>query len=135
MRFQLINLAAELALLAACGSSTSLSYGGGGGGGGGGGRRTCRKRDRGKPLLQERHNGSQNPAVDTVMAGATVTWTWNESGTLHRVQSTGSPTFTSEPETQSTSGATYKVMFASPGTYTYDCSVHPSVMIGRILVQ
>ena len=133
MRVQLINLAAGLALLAACGSSTSLSYGGGGGGAGGGG--PVGSVTVGNLFFRSAHNGSQNPAVDTVMAGATVTWTWNESGTLHRVQSTGSPTFTSEPETQSTSGATYKVMFASPGTYTYDCSVHPSVMIGRILVQ
>src|SRR5207245_1525201 len=40
------------------------------------------------------HNGTQNPAVDTIPVGGTVAWNW--VGTLsHGIQSTGSPSFTS----------------------------------------
>jgi plastocyanin len=76
-------------------------------------------------------NLTQNPAVDTIGAGGTVTWTWVGAAS-HGVNSTGSPTFTSS--TVKTSG-TYAFTFATPGTYTYDCTVHGSLMTGRIVVQ
>jgi plastocyanin len=71
----------------------------------------------------------------SIAAGATVTWTWNESGTPHGIQSTGSPSFASETGTQSTNGATYKVTFTTAGTYTYNCSVHLNQMTGRVVVR
>jgi len=78
-----------------------------------------------------RHNGSVNPAVDTIAAGETVTWTW--SGSLdHNVRSTGAPDFPSSPIL--TSGGTYARAFAVPGVYEYDCAVHGSAMRGRIVV-
>src|SRR6266566_2577388 len=86
-------------------------------------------------LFQSAHNGSMNPAVDTIAVGDTVTWTWNESGTQHSVESDGTPSFTSQSGTSSTSGFTYKVKFTVAGTYAYDCSVHPATMTGRIVVR
>jgi len=75
-------------------------------------------------------NNTSNPAVDTIAAGGTVTWTW--AGGSHSVESTGSPSFTTS--TVKTSG-TYAVTFATPGTYTYDCGVHGATMTGRVVVQ
>jgi plastocyanin len=76
-------------------------------------------------------NGSQNPAVDTVAAGGTVTWTWVGAAS-HSVQSTGSPSFTNS--TTKASG-TYAVTFATAGTYTYICGVHGAVMSGTVVVR
>lgn len=78
------------------------------------------------------HNGSQNPAVDTIPVGGTVTWTW--TGSLpHGVQSLGSTRFTSS--SVKTGGGTYAVAFTTPGTYQYDCAVHGTAMRGTIVVQ
>jgi len=80
-------------------------------------------------------NGSANPAVDTVAAGGTVTWTWVTTGSVpHSVQSLGSPSFTSSA-IQTGSGKTYQVTFTAPGTYQYDCAVHGTMMTGTIVVR
>jgi plastocyanin len=80
------------------------------------------------------HNGSSNPAVDTVAVNGTVTWTWATTENLpHSVQSIGSPSFTSSA-IQSGSGKTYSFTFTAPGTYQYDCAVHGQMMTGRIVV-
>lgn len=76
-------------------------------------------------------NATQNPAVDTIAAGGTVTWTWGGS-LSHSAQSTGSPTFTSS--TIKSSG-TYSVTFTTAGTYSYDCAVHGQSMTGRVVVR
>jgi len=77
------------------------------------------------------HNGSANPAVDTIPAGATVTWTWR--GSLpHSVRSVGSPGFTGSGIL--TGAGTYEVTFATPGVYHYDCGVHGQAMTGTIVV-
>jgi plastocyanin len=77
------------------------------------------------------HNATQNPAVDTIGVGGTVTWTWIGSN-LHSVESTGGTGFTSS--TTKTSG-TYQVTFSAAGTYTYDCAVHGPSMTGTIVVR
>ncbi len=124
-------VAAALFSLAACGSVTS--YGGGGGGAGGGG-----PSDQivvGNDLFRSAHNGSQNPAVDTVAVGSTVTWTWTATGAVeHNVQSVASPSFASSA-IQSGNGKTYAVTFGTAGTYQYDCVVHGSAMRGTIVVR
>ncbi len=80
-------------------------------------------------------NGSANPAVDTVAAGGTATWTWVTTGSVpHSVQSLGSPSFTSSA-IQTGSGKTYEVTFTAPGTYQYDCAVHGTMMTGTIVVR
>ncbi|MFN0098762.1 MAG: Ig-like domain-containing protein [Gemmatimonadaceae bacterium] len=75
-------------------------------------------------------NSSQNPAVDTVAVGGSVTWAF--LGGLHSAQSTGSPSFTSSANLAS---GTYAFTFAAVGTYTYNCAVHGDQMTGRIVVR
>ena len=122
-----------LLALAGCGSSTSPTYGGGGGGGGGGG--LAGQIVVGNILFKSAHNGTQNPAIDTVAAGSTVTWTWTATGSVaHSVQSQGTPSFASSA-VQTGDGKTYSVTFTTPGTYQYDCAVHGAAMSGRIVVR
>ena len=91
------------AATAACGSDTGPNDGNGGNGGGGPvGTVTV-----GNIFFKSGHNGTQNPAVDTVAAGTTVTWTWTSTGsTPHSVQSEGSPSFTSS-DNLTGNGTTY----------------------------
>jgi len=78
------------------------------------------------------HNGSRNPAVDTIPVGGSVTWTW--TGSLpHSVHSLGSTTFASSAI--KTGSGTHAVTFTAPGTYQYDCAVHGPAMSGVIVVQ
>ncbi len=89
----------------------------------------------GNIFFQSAHNGSKNPAVDTVAVGSTVTWTWTGTGTIsHSVQSTGSPSFASSAILTG-DGKTYSVTFNTAGTYQYDCAVHGSQMTGTIVVR
>lgn len=132
MRFRLNwLLILTAASAAACGDDNGPSDGNGGNGGGGPvGTVTV-----GDIFFKSGHNGTQNPAVDTVAAGATVTWTWTSTGsTPHSVQSQGDPSFTSSANLTG-NGATYAVVFDTPGTYQYDCAVHGSAMTGTIVVQ
>ena len=125
-----------LAAIAGCGSyMTSAPYGGGGGGGGGGPVGAVTVGNNGQIVFISAHNGTANPAVDTVVVGGTVTWTWtNNGGISHSIQSLGSTAFTSSP-TKSADGQTYAVTFPTPGTYQYDCAVHGTAMTGTIVVR
>jgi plastocyanin len=116
--------AAALLALAACGGATSPD----GGGGGVVGDVTV-----GNDFFRSVSNATQNPAVDTIAAGTSVTWAWNASGS-HSVRSTGTPTFRNSV-IQAGANDTYSVTFNTPGTYTYDCAVHGAAMTGRIVVQ
>jgi plastocyanin len=158
-----ILTAAALALLAACssGSSTGPSAGGGSGGGttgggttgggttgggttgggttggtsGGGAVPLTAAVTVGNDFFKSGHNGTVNPAVDTVAVGGSVTWTWtNTSSTPHSIQSLGSPSFTSSA-TLTGAGSKHQVTFSTPGTYRYDCAVHGTAMSGTIVVR
>jgi plastocyanin len=124
-----LAILAVLAALAACSSSTSPS------GGGAAGQVTV-----GDPsFFKSNHNGTQNPAVDTVAVGTTVTWTWVNTGAVsHSVESDpanpGDPSFTSSA-IQMGNGKTYSFKFTTPGSYDYDCAVHGSAMTGTIVVE
>lgn len=83
-------------------------------------------------VFTSNRNASRNPAVDTVAAGGTVTWSWATNSITHSVQSTGSPSFTSS-SIQGT--GTYSFTFTSAGTYQYTCALHPAQMTGRIVVR
>lgn len=85
----------------------------------------------GDNFFKSGHNNTQNPAVDTVAVGGTVTWTWVGVAN-HSVESTGSPSFTSSAI--KTSG-TYAFTFNAAGTYTYDCAVHGASMTGVVVVR
>jgi plastocyanin len=111
---------------AACSSDTAPNDGGGGAAG------TVTV---GNIFFKSGHNGTQNPAVDTVAAGTTVTWTWTSTGaTPHSVKSEGEPSFTSSSNLTG-NGMTYTFAFTTPGTYHYDCAVHGDAMTGTIVVQ
>ncbi len=89
----------------------------------------------GNDLFRSVQNGTQNPAVDTIAAGARVTWTWNAAGS-HSIRSTGVP-----PEifrnsvVMGAAGDSYSVRLLNPGTYDYDCAIHGAAMTGRIVVK
>jgi plastocyanin len=77
-------------------------------------------------------NFAFNPSSLAVKTGSAVTWV-NQDGVAHTIVSdTGSPlTFSSDPLQ---TGASFTFSFTQPGTYTYHCSIHPS-MTGTIVVQ
>jgi plastocyanin len=75
-------------------------------------------------------NPSADPAVDTIAVGGTVTWSGLGNG-AHKVQSKGSPSFT----TQVAATATYQFTFTTAGTYEYDCTIHGNSMNGRVVVR
>jgi plastocyanin len=127
-----------LASLAGCNSSDSTgvyggSTGGGQGGAAGGGGGPVGAVTIGPTIrFVSDHNGTQNPAVDTIAVGATVTWTW--TGPLpHGVQSLGATTFANSGI--KTGSGTHAVTFTAPGTYQYDCAVHGTAMRGTIVVE
>jgi plastocyanin len=70
-----------------------------------------------------------DPATITVKVGTTITWT-NQDTTAHTVTADDG-SWTSDRLNQ---GATYSHTFDQAGTYTYKCSIHPS-MTGTIVVQ
>jgi plastocyanin len=70
----------------------------------------------GNEFFRSGQNASANPAVDTVAAGDTVTWTWvNTGGVEHSVQSLGAPGFPSSVILAGR-GKTYQAVFLTPGT-------------------
>jgi len=77
-------------------------------------------------------NFAFSPATLTVKAGTTVTW-MNDDGTTHTIVSdAGTPDSFGSPPLAN--GASYPFTFAKAGTYTYHCSIHPS-MKGTIVVE
>jgi plastocyanin len=70
-----------------------------------------------------------HPAVLTVPAGTTVTWT-NREAELHTVTSTTKLFASSGLD----SGDTFSFQFMTPGTYEYYCALHPH-MTGTIIVK
>jgi len=124
-----------LASLAGCGGTSSTGpYGNGGptGGVGGGGGPVGAITIGSGIQFASSHNGSRNPAVDTIPVGGTVTWTW--TGSLpHGVHSTGSTRFTGSGIM--TGSGMHAVTFNAPGTYQYDCAVHGTAMRGTIVVR
>src|SRR2546429_619016 len=72
-------------------------------------------------------NFAFSPAAITVKAGTTVTWT-NRDEDAHTVAISGSPV--SRPLQ---TGETYTHTFAQPGTYSYLCTIHPT-MRGTVVV-
>ncbi len=70
-----------------------------------------------------------NPATITITSGATVTWS-NQDNVGHTVTADDG-SFDSKTVA---SGSTFSQTFSAPGTYTYHCSIHPS-MKATIVVQ
>jgi len=74
-----------------------------------------------------------NPSSLTVASGTTVTWV-NQGSAPHTVTSDQSSPIQFGSNNPLTNGQTYSFTFATPGTYPYHCSIHPS-MVGTIIVQ
>ena len=144
MRIQALLAAGLMVAFAACsgdnGSSlTSPGSGNGGGTGGNTGGGTPTSGDVavivGNNFMKSARNGSVNPAVDTVAVGASVTWTWTNTGNVpHGIESLGSPVFRNSTVLTG-NGSTYRVTFTTAGTYQYDCLVHGTMMPGTIVVR
>jgi plastocyanin len=152
MRIQALLAAGLMATLAACSGSnptspTSGGTGSGGGYGSGTGGGTGGNTGGGTPtsgdvavivgniFMKSALNGSTNPAVDTVAVGGSVTWTWTNTGNVpHGIQSLASPSFPTGTVLTG-DGNTYRVTFATAGTYQYDCLVHGTMMPGTIVVR
>jgi plastocyanin len=149
MRIQALLAAGLMVAFAACSGNnptSPTSSGGGSGGGtgtgggyGGGGGGTPTSGDVavivGNIFMKSGRNDSVNPAVDTVAVGASVTWTWTNTGNVpHGIQSLGSPSFPTGTVLTG-DGNTYRVTFNAAGTYQYDCLVHGTMMPGTIVVQ
>jgi len=77
-------------------------------------------------------NFAFSPATMTIKTGTPVTWT-NQDGASHQIASDpGAPVaFKSE---SLVNGASYQFTFTQAGTYSYYCTLHPS-MKGTIIVQ
>jgi plastocyanin len=126
-------LAALAAAAIGCsGDSTGTSDNGGNNGGGGGG--AVGAVTVGDIFFKSAHNGTSNPAQDTVAVGQTVTWTWGAGATTHSVESLGPPSFTSS-DNMTGAGQVYTFTFTQPGTYHYQCAIHGPLMTGTIVVQ
>jgi plastocyanin len=128
-----------LAALAGCsgGSATDPPADGGptGGDAGGGTAPLAAAVSVGNNVFTSGHNGSANPAVDTIAATGTVTWTWTNAGSVqHSIQSLGSPIFRNSV-VKSGDGSTYQAVFPRAGTYQYDCAIHGAAMTGTIVVR
>jgi plastocyanin len=75
-------------------------------------------------------NFSFSPKTFTVPVGATVTWT-NHDKVSHLVTSTDDQ-FKKSPLLKA--GRSFSNTFATAGTYSYFCSIHPQ-MTGKIIVK
>jgi plastocyanin len=68
------------------------------------------------------------PETLTIAAGTTVTWK-NDDGNPHTVTDRGRVFRSAGLDT----GDTFSYTFATPGEFTYSCTIHP-MMVGRIVV-
>jgi plastocyanin len=75
-------------------------------------------------------NFAFEPATLTVAAGSKVVWT-NRDDEPHLVVSAGGQ-FHASPALDTDDS--YAAVFATPGVYTYFCSIHPH-MVGKIVVK
>jgi len=71
-----------------------------------------------------------SPSTLTVNAGATVTWT-NQDSAAHKVTSDSGTELDSASFSQ---GQTYSHTFSTPGTFEYHCGIHTS-MKGKVVVE
>jgi plastocyanin len=76
-----------------------------------------------------------NPSSVTVTrSGAPVTVTWVFQSVAHTVTWDTQPSGASVADIPATSGASVGRDFSVAGTYTYHCSIHPTMM-GTVIVQ
>jgi plastocyanin len=81
------------------------------------------------PTVVEIHNMKFNPATLTIAAGTKVTWV-NEDNSPHTVTDKGKVFRSAGLDTKDS----FSYTFASPGEFTYFCTIHP-LMVGKIVVK
>lgn len=80
-----------------------------------------------------------SPTVQTINVNDTITWEWSSTLIPHSTTSGSCSGFTCTPDSKWDSGIhtapfSFDFQFATPGTYSYYCSVHGSSMQGTIIV-
>jgi plastocyanin len=75
-----------------------------------------------------------NPKTVTVKAGTTVEWVNDDSVSHDVTKDTGPGPQFSSGSGNLAGGDTYKITFKTPGTVSYECTVHPG-MTGTIVVK
>lgn len=82
-------------------------------------------------------NSSYTPSATTVSRGTTVVWTWNTCNTGYGGETCTAHTvsFDDGPSSDVQESGSYSRLFASPGTYRYNCKVHGSSMSGTVTVE
>ncbi|HII53762.1 hypothetical protein AUJ13_03985 [Candidatus Micrarchaeota archaeon CG1_02_49_24] len=73
-----------------------------------------------------------SPDLVTVKAGATVTWT-NEDSAPHSIKPESEVSGVFDNSGTLGTGGSYSFVFANPGTYEYSCGTHPT-MKGKVVV-
>jgi plastocyanin len=81
------------------------------------------------PSMVEIHNMKFDPPTLTVTAGTKVTWV-NEDNSPHTVTDKGKVFRSAGLDTKDS----FSYTFASPGEFTYFCTIHP-MMVGKIIVK
>lgn len=86
-----------------------------------------------------------SPASIEIISGDTVKWTYTSSGTEAHTSTcdgtngstlpSGGTTWDSGSANPLLPGDTFKKAIVTPGTYTYICTIHGSMMSGTILVK
>ena len=74
------------------------------------------------------------PRDTIVQAGGMVTWTWNSGTTQHNVTYVSGPTPLPANSPSQSGTTTFSTTFAAVGTYTYHCTIHPTLMTGSVTV-
>jgi plastocyanin len=69
-------------------------------------------------------NYAFSPASETITVGDSVTWT-NTDQAPHNITTTSAPTSIQSPTL--TTGQSWSYTFATPGSYSYICSIHPDM--------
>ena len=81
------------------------------------------------------------PATITVVVGVnnTIVWVDQDSSASHTVTALSVPAGATKLDSGTSQllndGSTFTVTLTLPGTYTYDCSIHPAWMRGTIIVK
>ena len=76
------------------------------------------------------------PQVITIASGGSAVFIWAAGSVLHGVNWTSAPAGATLPANSATqSTGKYSVPLSTPGTYTYDCTVHGAAMSGSVVVQ
>src|SRR6266511_919834 len=70
------------------------------------------------------------PSLNTIRAGSSFTWT-NDDSAVHTITASDG----SFDSARLGPGATFSHRFDQPGSYEYACTIHPSSMVGRIIVE